>query len=486
MVFPSRLKGTIQGTDIKKRRSLLRRPLFFSITVVISALLLRTTSWSQGSSIYIRVGEATLKKSLIAVPPFQFHGSPAVVKNYDAIGAELYKTVVNDLETTGLFQFLKPDSFLEDPQKTGLTPAPGNPKGFSFENWSSIGTEFLIKSGFTVLSGQLQFETYVYYVPRAKLVFGKKYSGSEKDLRRVAHIFSNDVVKELTGKEGMFLSQVVLSSDRVGKGWKEIYTMDWDGNNLTKISDHRSIAISPAWSPDGNLIAYTAYVFHPNWKSRNADLFLYDLKKGTRKLISARKGINSGASFLPDGSGLLLTLSERGNPDIFRMTLEGTKIWPITFGPRGAMNVEPVMSPDGNHIAFSSDRSGRPMIYIMNRDGAGAKRVTFAGRYNSTPAWSPDGKKLLFAGFDEGHFDIFMMDSTGYNMVRLTTARKMNNNKYSNNEDPVFSPDGRHVMFVSDRTGSKQIYIINLDGTNERRITFDRFNYFKPKWVKSP
>lgn len=462
--------------------SLLNRVALLAVLVGLCSL-----SLAEPSSIYIRVGEATVKKSLIALPPFQFFGSPALVKNFQTLGAELFKTIQNDLDTTALFQFIAQDAFLEDVKEVGLTPAPGNPKGFNFENWKTIGAEFLLRSGFSVIKDQIEVEVYLYHVPQAKTVMSKKYRGKESQVREIAHRICNDIIYELTGQPGMFLSRIVVASDRSGTQWKEIYVMDWDGANPKKISNHRSIVISPTWSPNNQYIAYTAYSVHTRTGLRNADLFLYDYRNSSLSVISARPGINSGAAFLPDSNGLLLTISQQGNPDIFQMSLDGKKISPLTSGPRGAMNVEPAISPAGDKIAFSSDRSGKPMIYIMNRDGSNPKRVTFAGRYNATPSWSPDGKKIAFAGFDEAtdHFDIFVMDSTGYNMSRLTTAMKVKNNKYSNNEDPVFSPNGMHVMFVSDRTGKKQIYIVNTDGTNERRITFDQYNYFKPKWSRN-
>ena len=79
------------------------------------------------------------------------------------------------------------------------------------------------------------------------------------------------------------------------------------------------------------------------------------------------------------------------------------------------------------------------------------------------------------------HFDLFIVDKSGLNMERLTSARKPNG-QWADNESPTFSPDGRFIMFTSNRTGTNQLYIISPDGTNERRITFDKYDYTKPKW----
>lgn len=456
--------------------------LYSIMAAALTVLLTFASAHSQESGVYIKMGEARTKKSLLAFPALQYLGTPTAASNYQSVGAEIFSTVTNDLTVSSYFQFINQSAFLEDTSKTGLTPAPGNPGGFSFQSWSSIGTDFLIRAAFSIAGKELTLETYTYHVPKASLVLGKKYKGSVSDARRMAHIFANDILKALTGKEGPFLSKIVVASDRKGDSTtKEIYTMDWDGSDLRQISTLKTIAISPAWSPDGKQIAYTAYVKRAGSKFRNADMLIHDIASGKRKLISYRQGINSGASFTPDGRHIYLTISQGTRPDIYKMDMTGAIVARITNGPAGAMNVEPAVSPDGSKVAFSSDRAGKPMIYVMNADGSNVKRLTFAGVFNSTPAWSPDGKKIAFAGQSEDHFDIFVMDADGTNMIRLTSAKKPNG-KWASNEDPTFSPDGRFVMYTSNRTGKNQIYISTVDGSEERRVTMDNANYFKPKW----
>lgn len=433
-----------------------------------------------GSAVYIKVGEANLRRSLVALPPLQYQGVAATARSHMKVGKELFDTIFNDLNVSNYFEFIRQEAYLEDTAKVGLLPAPGAQGGFDFEKWKPLGAQFLIRAGYKVLQNDLTLEAYVYFVPQAKLVLGKTYKTSTADVRAAAHTFANDVIKSLTGQRGMFLSKLVTSRT-TAKGQKEIFVMDWDGANAKQITNHMSIAQSPAWASDGKSVAYTAFAYHANDKSRNADLFSYDLATGKRWLLSFQKGINSGAAFLPDGRHLLLTISAGGEPEIYRMTIEGKSLVALTNSPKGVMNVEPAPSPDGRRIAFSSDRSGRPMIYVMDADGSNVKRVTFAGEYNSTPHWTPDSKRLVFAGHDKSHFDLFAMDADGTNMIRLTSAKKPDG-RLADNEDPSVSPDGRHVLFVSDRTGINQLYIIGIDGENEHRITFDRHEYFKPNW----
>lgn len=439
-----------------------------------------TASAQDSGGLYIKIGQANLKKSLMAIPSFQFAGSPGTAKNGMAAGKELFDTFRNDMDASGYFELQKPEAFLEDVSKVGLKPAPGEPGGFSFSSWKQIGTEFLVRVGYRVNGSEMSVDTYLYHVPQAKLVIGKSYSGKTSDVRTIAHTFANDVIKALTGLKGVFLSNIVVSRSTRPQE-KEIFIMDWDGANPRQVTRHNTIAQSPTWSFDGRKIAYSAFTYHPREKTRNLDLFIYDVTTGKRSVVSYQRGINSGASFMPDNRNLLLTISNAGNPDIYKMSIDGLNKTRITASRPGEMNVEPAISPDGRKIAFSSTRSGRPHIYVMNADGSNPQRLTLAGVYNSTPAWSPDGKRIAFAGFDSDHFDIFVMDSDGTNMVRITSAKKPNG-KMANNEDPTFSPDGRLVLFRSDRTGKYQLYVATVDGESERRITFDNHEYFKPRW----
>jgi TolB protein len=452
-----------------------------NIIKIFFVIFLSSSSVFAEDQIFIDVGQAQVKKSLLALPPLQYAGTQPTNHSHIDAGQNLFRVIYNDLAVSNFFTFVKPEAYLEDPNKLGLRPAPGQPNGFNFKNWATIGTEFLIRASYSVIGKDISVEAYVYHVPTTKQLLGKTYKGPVSATRKIAHTFANDIVHALTGKQGPFLTKFTASRQVSIASLKEIYVADWDGASPQKISSHDGIAISPTWSSDGTRIAYTAYAFHKHEKVRNADLFVYDLKSGKRFLTSYRKGLNSGACYAPGDKYIFITLSKSGNADIYRLNSDGDGEVRITNGPNRAMNVECAVSPDGKTIAFSSDRSGRPMIYTMNIDGSGVKRLTYAGKYNSTPAWSPDGKSIAFAALDVDHFDIFTMTKDGSNLKRMTAAKKPNG-RAANNESPSWSPDGRAIMFSSDRTGKNQIYIIAPDGTNERRVTDDNYNWDKPKW----
>ncbi|HPI39381.1 MAG TPA: translocation protein TolB [Pseudobdellovibrionaceae bacterium] len=449
--------------------------------IIISVLLTLSFAKAEEADIKIRLGEAQIKKSLIAFPKPLYLGSPTQVSKQTLLGAEFFETVVNDLSVSSYFQFISASAFLEDANKIGLKPKPGDPNGFKFDAWSAIGAEFLLRVGYSVTNKDLEIETYFYHIPTAKLTMGKKYKSTTDNVRRVAHTFSNDIIKALTGKPGMFLSKIVVATDRDVAPQKEIYVMDWDGQNAFKISNHRSITLSPAWSYDNKKIAYTAYVKKKGFGGRNADLFIYDLASGFRTLLSYKKGVNSGVAFYGKENSVFMTHSHGSDSNIYKISLAGKVVGQITKGPLGALNVEPAYCEKNDLLAFSSDRSGRPMIYTSDSDGSSVKRITMRGVFNSSPSWSPDCSKIAFSGQDNNNFDIFIMDPDGKNINRITKALK-SNGRLANNEDPTFSPNGQYIMYTSNRTGNSQIYISTIDGREERRITNDNHNYYKPKW----
>ena len=433
---------------------------------------------------YIKAGDAKAKKSNLAFPFFNNVGANNTGAATAAAG-DIFVTAKKDLELSTYFQLIAKEAFLEDPAKTSLKPAPSDPGGFKFEPLKAIDAEFLIRTGYSVAGKEMTVEMYLYHVGEARLIVGKRYKSSLTKSVQIGHTLANDVIEALTGMRAPFMAKIVASFDGGNGGPKEIATMNWDGSEFEQVTSHKSIAVSPSWSHDGKKIAYS--VFTTIYKKgggtlSNVSLYILDLVTSKRVLTAFRPGVNSGAIFSKDDKSIFLGMSMgSGSADIYKINMKGEIEQRLTNGPAGAINVEPTLNPDGSKIAFSSERGGRPMIYAMNSDGTGIKRLTFKGTYNSSPSWSSDGQKIAFAGQDNSNFDVFVMNVDGSGLTRVTSATRTNG-KPAHNEDPSFSPDGRYLVYTSNRTGKNQIYISSVDGSEERRVTNDSRNYYRPKW----
>ena len=139
-----------------------------------------------------------------------------------------------------------------------------------------------------------------------------------------------------------------------------------------------------------------------------------------------------------------------------------------------AIDISPAFSPDGGKMAFVSNRSGSPQIYVKDLASGNEERLTFEGKYNTSPAWSKMNR-IAFSQMDNGRVDIWTMDPDGGGL-RMLTANQ------GNNEDPCWSPDGRYIIFSSNRTGNYHLYIMNGNGLNQRRIGNMKGEQTAPSW----
>lgn len=431
------------------------------------------------AKIYVNIGSAHVKKSTISLSPFILENNKN--PNHIILGKEMDNLLNKNLKFSSYFKILSPKSFIEQPEEVSSTPFPKDVNGFRFQNWKLIGSDFLLFSNYSVVQSQIHVNISFYNINLEKLTLKKKFTAARSQVKKLVNIISDEIVQALSGKKGIFNTKIVAIRSTSGSK-KEIFLMDWNGDNQKRLTYHRSIVLSPAWSPQGKHLAYTAFVFNKKLNQRVSALFVLDLETQKIKLVSSREGANLGSDFFSNGKDLLVTLGiGKGYMDIFKLNIKKSSVTPITQGPHGIINVEPSINPRNNHIAFSSDRDGKTMIYTMDKQGRNLKRLTFAGHYNSTPDWDRDGKRLVFSGRSKGRFDLFLIRANGTGLKRLTSLKRKNGS-WANCESPSFSPDGRFVTFTSDLSGHYQLYIMNLDDFSIERITFDNYNYKSPKW----
>jgi TolB protein len=283
-------------------------------------------------------------------------------------------------------------------------------------------------------------------------VFERFYRQDAHWVRALAHRISDDVVKAATGRDGIAGSRIAFINNR--SNHKEVYLMDYDGENVKRLTDDRSIDLLPRFSPDGRRIAYTSY------KDGNPDLFLVDLETAKSSTLSNEQGLNVAGGFSPDGTKLLMTLSLGKSPNLFLKDLATGAVTRLTshFGADST----PTFSPDARQAAFVSDRSGNPQIFVLDLANKQTRRLTDFNWCDS-PAWSPTGEWIAFSGRanKRDKMDIFLVDVTGNQIRQLTHGE-------GSNEDPTWSPDGRLLAFSSTRGGRSQIYVMDSDGSAPR------------------
>ncbi len=148
--------------------------------------------------------------------------------------------------------------------------------------------------------------------------------------------------------------------------------------------------------------------------------------------------------------------------EIYVMDYDGARAKRITGN--GAINLSPAWSPDGKEIAFVSYRTGAPELMIINNDGALREAFPQKGELNSAPAWSPDGGTLAFSSSRDGNAEIYLLRVSDRSLKRLTSNDAIDTS-------PTWSPDGRQIAFTSDRAGSPHIYVMDSDGGNVRPLT---------------
>ncbi len=406
--------------------------------------------------IYIDINAPSIRKFNIAIPDFKNLDKK---KKHPELSTRLPGVISNDLALSGYFSPMDKEAFLQEKD------TPLRLENIHFKDWSVIGAELLLTGGFTSVGQSLEIEIRLFDVFWGRQILGKRVLGDIRDYRFLMHRVGNEIIRELTGQEGIFLTRLAFVGN--ASGHKEIYVSDYDGHNVRQITKDNSIALLPRWSPDGIKIMYNSY------KDGGPMLYMKDISTGTVKRISSRSGLNIGACWSPDGKKVALTLSRKGNPDIFTIDLNGKITNQLTS--HWSIDVSPSFSPDGNRIAFVSNRSGSPQIYVQDLNSGREERLTFEGKYITSPSWS-SRNRIAFVSMDEGHFNLYAMNPDGGRLLRLTENQ-------GNNEDPCWSPDGRYIVFSSNRTGRYHLYIMTANGQNQTRITFNRGDQTAPSWA---
>ncbi|MBI3483749.1 MAG: PD40 domain-containing protein [Acidobacteria bacterium] len=351
--------------------------------------------------------------------------------------ANIFSTVLRaDLEFSGIIEVVSKSM---NPLQSPSVPAelrhaewnapPADAHLLAYGNLSASGNDLVIEAWLSDARNA-----------QAPPVLGKRYRGevTDAEIRRFAHQFADEIIARLSGgTPGVASTQIAFVSTRTGS--KEIWAMDYDGSNQRPLTSLRTISLTPRWSPDGLRIAFTCY------------------------------GLAGGVT------SAQICLYSMGDPELFMIDATGSNLRRITYS--AGVDTSPAWNPrTGQQVAFISDRGGLPNLYLMNADGSNVEKLELPDMgYVVDPAWAPNGQLLAFSWRrPNGNYDLYLMDTASRQIVELTRDA-------ARNERPSWAPDGRHIVFESTRTGTRQIWTMLADGTQARQLTFEGHNE-SPNW----
>ena len=427
--------------------------------VILALLYLFIFSSSAIALVEIDITRGNLDPLPIAVSPLYIEAGSKEIKQdgkvIKNIGREISKVIEVNFRRSGLFNPLKEDSFVQNPDIAHVKPR--------FEDWRLIKAQALVTGKVTVSDDKLRAEFRLWDVVAAKEMIALAFSTMPSNWRRIAHIISDKIYQRLTGEEGYFDTRIIYVSETGKKTqrYKKLAIMDQDGANVKYLTLGNELVLTPRFSPKNQLVTYLSYF-------RNLPrVYLLDIETGVQEVVGDFPGMTFAPRFSPDGKKIIMSFAKDGNSDIYTMDLNTRVVEKIT--DHTSIDTSPSYSPNGKYICFNSDRSGLQQIYVMRSDGSNVERITFGKGLYGTPVWSPRGDLIAFTKVHKGRFYIGVMRPDG------SGERLLTENFYQ--EAPSWSPNGRVLIFYREtKTDSKgegfsaKLWSIDLTGYNERLI----------------
>jgi TolB protein len=383
----------------------------------------------------------------IAIAPF------IVGEGQDEAAATLASVISSDLGRSGYFSPLPPESFIEQIADFSAEPR--------YSDWRQIQAKALVTGQVSNDGGKMVVSFKLFDVNSQQAIVGQSFTASPKNARRIAHRIADVIYKSLTGYEGYFDTRIVFINEEGPKDRrvKQLAIMDQDGHNPRVLPVGGDLILTPRFSPSSLEVTFMSF------GGDKPRVYLYNSETGQKEIVGEFPNMSFAPRFSPDGQGIIMSLQSDDGRDsnIVEMDLRSRQFRQLTN--TAAINTAPSYSPDGNQIAFESDRGGSQQIYVMNTDGSGQNRISFGkGRY-STPVWSPDGKYIAFTRQGNGKFSIGVMEADGSNERILTEG--------FHNEGPTWAPNSRVIMFFREsggEAGGPQLYSVDISGYNEQPV----------------
>jgi len=380
-----------------------------------------------------------------------------------AASFDVAQLVSDDLARSGRFKTMDRKDIIDQPH-TGAA--------IDFDDWRRLSNDYIMVGQMTPQGTDnynIAFE--LYNVLTHQRLLGYQISANRAGLRLAGHQVADMVFEKILGIRGAFATHIAYISvlGSVPKRTYQLIVADADGENPHIVMQSNEPLMSPAWSPDGQSLAYVSF------EDRLPSIYVQTLKTGERRRVSARAGVNQAPTWSPDGKKLALTLSTRdGNLDVYVMDLATHALTRITDDP--GIDTEPQWSKDGQSLYFTSDRAGGPQIYRVGlKAGDRPLRLTFQGSYNARPRLSPDESTLAFVTQEDGAYRIAVMDLRGHNGVQVLTKGRFD-------VSPSFAPNGAVIIYATRDRGRGVLALVSSDGRVQQRLVSSEGELQEPAW----
>jgi TolB protein len=392
----------------------------------------------------------------VAIVPF---ASSAGADN----GIDVAQIIQSDLEGTGRIKAM---------QRTAMTSTPSRAQDVQMAAWKSAGNDYVVVGRVTPLAAnQVAVDFELLNALTGQQLANPRFTGTPAAVRDAAHRCSDVIYEKILGVRGAFATRIAyVSVDGQPPAQRyQLIVADADGANARVILESHQPMMSPAWSPDGQWLAYVSF------ENRRSAIYVQQVSSGQRRLVSGRVGINGAPAWSPDGKKLLVTLGgSAGTPNLYVLDLGTQQLTRLTDGP--AIDTEGAWAADGQSVYFTSDRSGGPQIYRIGIEpGARPQRVTFGGSYNARPRLSPDGTQLVMVTQDGPNYRIAVQDlSSG--TVRVLSHGRLD-------ASPSFAPNGAMIIYSGIEGGHSILQRVSVDGLTSQRLRADAAEVREPVWA---
>jgi len=387
---------------------------------------------------------------------------PIVIAPFEMIGnfkedVDFARIIRDNLNRSGQFDAKNTDQLINGP--------------IDFDFYEKHKKDAIVFGKIRQVSGNVNHaEIYVYDVLTQKPLYQKKIAFTNGALRRIAHALSDKIYFVLLGQKGAFntrLSYVTVSESKKGNRTYRLQISDSDGYNPQTVVKSAHPILSPSWSSDQNKLAYVSF------KNNRSEVFVvYPFLKIKPIKLPKFDGIASSPSWHPDGERIALTISKRGNKDIYLYNLKTKNLRRLTTNI--AIDTEANFSPDGKSIAFTSNRTGQVQIYIKNLESGKIKRATFNGTYNAKPVFSPDSKELALIHRVGKDYRLALLNIATRDLTVMTENKS--------DESPYFSPNGGMIIFATNRDSKGILSIISLHNNQIVELTQKDGMVREPSW----